>query len=138
MMRTKIISPTPTRLELDTSIAIVNVVLLLILFFLATGQLLNSTETEILPPTTTDLPFSQLPSPLLQITDDGQTWQYNGNPIDPTFLGTAIEQDDNGVSILHVMIDGDRPVHDLLELLERPELEGIEIRLVTLHQGARS
>ncbi|MEL6426040.1 MAG: biopolymer transporter ExbD, partial [Pseudomonadota bacterium] len=50
--------------ELDVSLAIVNIVLLLIFFFLATGRLLNPVDARIDLSDTSDLPLDQLPSPI--------------------------------------------------------------------------
>ena len=63
--------PPPPKAELDVSMAIVNIVLLLIFFFLATGRLLNPADNQVQVAETTDLPLDQLPSPVLVVGTDG-------------------------------------------------------------------
>ena len=50
---------------MDISFAVVNIVLLLIFFFLVTGRLLNPIDPEIELAETSELPLDALPSPLL-------------------------------------------------------------------------
>lgn len=125
-----------TRVQIDVSLAIVNIVLLLILFFLATGRLMNAVETDVAPAETTDLPYDQLPKPLLVIRDDG-FWELNQEVIAPENLGPAINERIGSAEALHILMDGDDSAHSLLQILERPELFDLELRLVTLHSGER-
>jgi biopolymer transport protein ExbD len=125
-----------TRVQIDVSLAIVNIVLLLILFFLATGRLLNAVETDVTPAETTDLPYDQLPKPLLVIRDDG-LWELNQEVIAPENLGPAINERLRSAVTLHILMDGEVSAHNLLQILERPELLDLELRLITLHSGDR-
>lgn len=116
--------PLPARL--DPALAIVNIVLLLIFFFLSAGQStrpigdLQLARTQQLPPGT-------LPSPVLELRG-AERWLLDGQPILPELLAAALAPHDGP---LHVMIDRQAPASLLLELLRRPELEGHDIRLVT-------
>jgi len=113
----------------DASLAIVNVVLLLIFFFLATGQLMNSPSYGAVLSETSKLPIDVLPQPILIIDPDGG-FSLNGTPLDADLLGTALA----GQTLVHVLIDKTAPATDLLQLLARPELAEMEVRLVTLHK----
>lgn len=113
----------------DLSLAIVNIVLLLILFFMVTGSFTAPRGTEVSLAETEDLPIDSLPRPIL-ILEPGGGMTLDGEPVDPALLGTVL----NGAPLLHVLIDRDRSAFDLLDLLARDDLGDPEIRLVTLHR----
>lgn len=127
MARRTLLPPPPHRHRVDTSLAIVNIVLLLVFFFLATGSLMNSPSFNIALSETTELPIDLLPQPILILEQGG--YALNGDPIDPDALAEALIDD----PILHVLVDGEAPVGALLELMAREDLFATEIRLVTLH-----
>lgn len=120
-----------TTVKLDVSLAIVNIVLLLIFFFLATGSLLNSPSFNVDLAETEDLPIDVLPQPLLIVEQDGSL-RLNGNPVADELLAPALAD----ASLLHVLVDRDSPAVDLLTLLGRPAFDGLEILLVTIHKRA--
>ncbi len=124
--------PPPKRIGLDVSLAIVNIVLLLIFFFLATGQLLNPVESEVDLAETRDLPLDQLPSPILIVTQEGD-WEIDGRVVAKDLLSVAVD-DLTEPRVLHILMDGQAPASDLLELSARPELRDVALRLVTLHR----
>ncbi len=117
-------------IRLDVSLAIVNIVLLLIFFFLATGSLLNSPGYNVDLSHTRDLPIDTLPRPIL-IVDDGGGLRLNGNTIAANQLGGALD----GETTLHVLINKSAPAQDLLDLLAWPELAPFDIQLVTIHEN---
>lgn len=123
--------PRPAR-PLDVSLAIVNIVLLLIFFFLVTGRLLNPVNPELDLSQTSELPLDQLPSPILVVGADGD-WQLDGQTIAPAFLPIALQDLPQPVA-LHLLINRDAPADTLLSVLDRPDLAETEIRLVTLHR----
>lgn len=120
---------------LDVSLAIVNIVLLLIFFFLATGQLLNPPTRGVEISETTELPLDQLPSPILIVRDTG-AWELDGAPIAPDLLGVAVAALESPL-ILHVLIGRDAPATSLLDIVNLPELASAEIKLVTLRRVAQ-
>lgn len=125
--------PRPERwLKPDTSLAIVNIVFLLIFFFLATGQLLNAPSQGVALASTTDLPLDRLPSPIL-VTDRDGGLTLDGVPVPEGGLAAAINALPPPV-VLHLLIEGTAPAADLLALLARSELQGLELRLVTLNR----
>ncbi|MEM8852031.1 MAG: hypothetical protein AAGE03_18585 [Pseudomonadota bacterium] len=117
---------------LDVSLAIVNIVLLLIFFFLATGRLLNPAAPGLELSETRDLPLDVLPSPILVIGQD-DNWELDGAPLAPDLLAAAIQTLD-APATLHILIDRGAPADALLALTARPELADVTLRLVTLHQ----
>lgn len=132
----KTLLPRPHRkAKLDVSLAIVNLVLLLIFFFLSTGRLLNPVTNEIDLSETTDLPLDQLPSPILVVGEDG-VWSLDGAPVAPELLGAALQSLPQPVT-LHVLINRAAPANSLLAVINRPELRDVSLRLVTMHRRAQ-
>ena len=120
------------RSELDVSLAIVNIVLLLIFFFLATGRLLNPVGPELDLSETTELPLDQLPSPILIVGEDG-SWQLDGQDVAQANLGVALDTLEQPVT-LHLLIDRAAPANSMISVLNLPELAEREVKLVTLHK----
>lgn len=119
-------------IRLDVSLAIVNIVLLLIFFFLATGRLLNPIGPDVSLTETTDLPLDVLPSPILVIGPRG-AWELDGAPVAPELMGAALADMPQPVT-LHLLIDREASAATLLSVAARPELEDVTLRLVTLHR----
>ncbi|MFN3145141.1 MAG: ExbD/TolR family protein [Paracoccaceae bacterium] len=117
----------------DVSLAIVNIVLLLIFFFLATGSLTSAPTRAVEVSETFDLPVEQLPHPILIVEGDDSI-SLNGESIDLDALSAALE----GETVLHVMIAREAPAHELLALLTRPDLKAFDVRLVTIHRRSGS
>lgn len=129
--------PKPSKpIKLDVSLAIVNIVLLLILFFLATGQLLHPPKSDLDLAETTELPLDVLPSPILVVADDG-SWELDGQPVAPDLIDVAIASLPQPVT-LHVLINRQAPATSLLTVLNTPALQGLEMRLVTLRKPQQS
>ena len=121
------------RAHIDTSLSIVNIVLLLLFFFMIVGQTAKP-EPGLDLSRTEDLPLEQLPSPILIVGEDG-AWLLDGDPISPDLLPAAVPA--TGSQVLHLMIDRDAPAHLLVETLNDPVLADYDLRLVTLNdQGA--
>lgn len=120
-----------SRATVDVSLSIVNIVLLLILFFLIAGELVAARALDADPARTRELLVESLPEPVLEILSDG-TWQLNDVELDPASLGQELAED---VSTLHVVVDGDAPAEKLAFLLQREDLARVQIKLVTINVG---
>ena len=129
-MRKSLLPVQSEPLKPDVSLFIVNIVLLLILFFLATGSLVATPDQGVKLSETKDLPIDQLPSPVLVVEEDGAL-TLDGEPVASDNLVQALA----GQRILHLLIDRTAPALDLLELVDRPGLENLDIRLVTIHRS---
>lgn len=127
-MTRRILPPVRLRTKLDTSLAIVNIVLLLIFFFLATGSIMNSPNFGVALSETSELPIDMLPQPILIVAPDGAL-SLNGEPIASEDLALALIDH----PVLHLMMEKDAPALELLAILAREDLFATEIRLVTLH-----
>lgn len=122
----------PQRLQPDISLFIINIVLLLILFFLATGQTLNSSAVQIPLAMTRDLPLDALPTPLLEVTPAG-TLRLDGVDLPDGDLENAL----SAHPVVYVLIAGDAAAQDLVDVLSRPELAAVDLQLVTIANGSQ-
>lgn len=120
----------PDRLRIDTSLAIVNIVLLLIFFFLVAGQETRIPRDLRLAQTSRIAPAA-LPSPILEIRSD-EDWLLDGKPVSPELLPAALA---GSGEVVHLMIDRDAKANLLIAALGHPELVRREVRLVTLRAG---
>lgn len=114
---------------IDTSLAIVNIVLLLIFFFLTTGSLLAGRGYGVDVAETYDLEIEAFPQPILVVEDSGLI-SLNGEPIAADALADALAAETR----LHVLINRDAPALELVSLLTEPGLKDLEIFLVTIHK----
>lgn len=118
---------------IDVSLAIVNIVLLLIFFFVAAGQ--DSLDTAGIDlATTADLPFDRLPKPIVSVDPQGN-WRLDGAEITAETLPVALSDRAEG-SDLFLIVDRAAPASQLIALLNLPELRPYRLRLVTLRQSA--
>lgn len=117
------------RAHIDTSLSIVNIVLLLLFFFMIVGQTARP-DPEIALSTTEDLPLEQLPEPILIIKENGD-WELDGEPVSPELLPAAMS--DQPGNLLHLMIDRSASAQLLVTALNNPVLGNYDLRLVTLN-----
>jgi biopolymer transport protein ExbD len=121
--------------DADFSLATVNIVLLLVFFFLITGTLVETDELSVDLAETQDLPLDRLPRPLLLMKPDGD-WSLDGDSVSPATLTLALEDSFERLGtearILHLLPDRNVRAEDLVAILRRPDLAGVQIKLVTL------
>lgn len=115
--------------RLDVSLAIVNIVLLLIFFFLVLGRLdpAELRETDIA--LTLDLPLDQLPPPVLVIREQDD-WLLDGEIVSPDLVAIALDTMAEDQP-LHLVMDRFAPAGLLAMVLAHPGLSERNIRLVT-------
>ena len=133
-------APAPRRRH-DFALTMINIVFLLLLFFLTTGSLTNRDEAQSGVPVTKDLPLERLPRPLLLLQRDGGL-SLDGHPVTADTAGAAAQ---NAVAAkgkadaaLNVLADPTIPASALLALAERLRGEGLSIRLVTVRQAPKT
>lgn len=119
-----------TTAQLDSSLAMVNIVLLLIFFFIASGSLLASRDVLVQLPLTAKLKLQSLPEPLLEVAMDG-SMVLDGVPVAIGGLADATVD----APILYVLADREDNAISLLEALEAENLIAVELRLVTVHRN---
>ncbi|MDO5622833.1 MAG: biopolymer transporter ExbD [Paracoccus sp. (in: a-proteobacteria)] len=118
--------PRPARPRAEAALAIINIVLLLVFFFLLSGQN-RPVPAGIILPETVALPAGTLPPLTLELHGGGE-WRIEGQAIAPELLGAALPPGDAPV---HLATDRDLPAGELMQALRSPELAGRQIRLVT-------
>jgi biopolymer transport protein ExbD len=125
---------TSRKIPLDFSLTTVNIVLLLIFFFLVSGSMIETEELSVDLAQTSELPLDRLPRPLLLMDIDDKL-RLNGDPTTPDALMADLTPLLNpDAPRLHILADRDVPAGSLVSLIQRADLHGIEIKLVTLRQ----
>lgn len=120
----------PKRIGLDFSLTTVNIVLLLIFFFLVSGSLVETEELSVDLAETTELPLDRLPRPLL-LVDTGGRLLLDGQAVDTAGVRAALPMD---TPRLHILADKDVRASDLVKLIQDPNLIGFELQLVTFRK----
>lgn len=126
-------APQTDKAQLDSSLTMVNIVLLLIFFFIASGSLLASREVTVQLPLTSQLSLDALPQPLLEVATDG-SMLLDGVSVPTGELAKATID----APVLYVLADRDSNAISLLETLEAENLIAVELRLVTIHRNDES
>jgi len=120
------VRPTP-----DTSLAIINIVLLLIFFFLLTGRLASAPGIPVQLSETAELPIAALPRPIL-VWESENVLSLDGDAIAAEDLQTALSD----ATQLHILIDRAESARVLIDLLAKPEFAHLSISLVTIHRSS--
>ena len=127
------------RAQADFSLATVNIVLLLVFFFLITGTLVEQDELAVDLARTEELPLDRLPRPLLLMKADG-VWVLDGEEVTGPTLSLAVndsfERLETTTRVLHLLPDKNLPASALIGILRRSDLADVQIRLVTLRHRA--
>ena len=119
----------------DFGLAQVNIVLLLVLFFLVVGTIVETSEQAVKLPETTDLPLERLPRPLLLI-DGSDTWQLDGEAMTPIETVTYLIENPENLRQVNLLVAQDLPADALFDVLRRLEDTGLGVALVTIKQEA--
>ena len=125
----RLIPRTHARRTPDTSLAIINIVLLLIFFFLLTGRLASAPGIPVQLSETAELPIAALPKPIL-VWEDETRLTLDGAPIAADALDAALADETQ----LHILIDRSESARILIDLLAKPEFAHLTISLVTIHR----
>jgi len=124
----------PTR-QPDFSLATVNIVLLLVLFFLVVGSPAGESERALALPETRTLPQEALPRPLLAMQPGGEL-QLDGLQIDRDEIVTRIR--DGGLPVVHLLVPRDLAALQVLALTDLISGVGARVVMVTLRLGELS
>ncbi|MBL8583256.1 MAG: biopolymer transporter ExbD [Rhizobiaceae bacterium] len=131
-----IIPAQPRRPRPDFTLNIINVVFLLLLFYLVTGSLAKQAEIEADVPVTANLPLERLPRPLLLVTAAGELF-IDGQPVSRANLDAAVREvlarHEDG-AFLNILADRSMPASLFLDIVARAGAGGAPLRLVTLRQ----
>ena len=119
------------RAELNFALPTINIALLLVLFFLVAGTIVEEEELGISPPEVMERPDTRLPRPLLAMTNEG--WLLlDGVPItDAGLVEAALAAAEAAEGPLNILVPPDSAAGPLLGRLSRIGKAGIPVRLVT-------
>lgn len=128
----------PRRDKFDFSLAAINIVLLLLFFFVVSGTVMGRNETGVKAPLTVRLPHEKLPRPLLLIASDGLF--LNDRPTGREELTETLRAGGAGIDkrhpVLNVLAERDLPAERLLDVVDMAQAAGVEVRVVTLDASA--
>ncbi|MCL1629192.1 hypothetical protein M3N55_10650 [Roseibaca sp. V10] len=114
----------------DFSLAMVNIVLLLVLFFIVVGAPADPAERDLRLPEVRDLPIEALPRPLLRLTS-GDGLVLDGQIVARAALVAAIRQGD-GPQVVHLLVARDHDARSVLALSAELGGAGAQVKLVTV------
>ncbi|MDD7971949.1 hypothetical protein [Roseinatronobacter alkalisoli] len=120
----------PSRRAPDFSLSTVNIVLLLVLFFLIVGAPADQAERQVDLPITRELPLDALPRPLLLVESGTGSLVLDGIVLSRGALEQAVAQ--GGLDRLHLLVARDHPAQAVLDLTAGLSAAGAEVVLVTL------
>jgi biopolymer transport protein ExbD len=133
----KIIPDPAPRRHNDFTLAMINIVFLLLLFFLTTGSLSNRQEAQSTVPVTRDLPLERLPRPLLLLEADG-TLLLDGQPVPRAGLieaaRKALAATGRTGTALSLLAQRDMPAAPFLAIAEALRANDVPLQIVTLHE----
>lgn len=123
--------PDDPRKPPDFGLAQVNIVLLLVLFFLVVGTIVETDELAVALPETVDLPLERLPRPLLLIAPDG-SWSLDGTAGSQADIIERLQSYRDDPTHVHILTARDLPADTLLGAMQTLQPTGLGITLVTL------
>ncbi len=119
----------------DFSLAIINVIFLLLFFFILTGSVVQRKEMVIAPPFTKNLPLERLPRPLIAISAEN-TLFLDGIEISLkellSGLGNKEDNKDIVFSELNILAEGTLAAKAFLKTVDALRKSGLPIRIVTI------
>lgn len=122
----------------DFSLATINIVFLLLLFFLSVGTIVDSQELGVDAPETSELPLDRLPRPLLLISLNGSL-SLDGEALTGETLLTAARaagRDKAGAErAINILAAAELPGRDLVNIVARLSGQGLQTKLVTLRDA---
>lgn len=128
-----LIQTPPKRTRPDFSLTIINIVFLLLLFYLATGSLIRPQEIEAEVPFTKDIPLERLPRPLLLAAADGRLF-LDGVPVRLSELGSVVRTQVPSGAPLNVLAERSMTADAMLKILAKIQAAGVATQLVTLRE----
>lgn len=138
--RRSALAPFPKRRgRLEFALPTINVIFLLMLYFLVAGTLVQKQEMEVVPPNTDLFSLERLPRPLLIVTENSLV--LDGTPIDPSDLGSAAREAlgraDTPAPSVNILAPADMNAAPFLEALGTLGAADLPVRVVTLGRNVR-
>lgn len=130
----------PRRRErLEFALPTINVIFLLMLYFLVAGTIVQKNELSLLPPETERVATERLPRPLLSISSAG-TMTLDGVPLDLAALPAAAVAATTGPAALgrelNVLAPAGMGAAPFLDILSGLADAHVAVRIVTVEKGS--
>lgn len=126
---------TRRRENLDFALPTINVIFLLMLYFLVAGTLVQGDELAVAPPETSTIPADRLPRPLL-VLDEAGGMTLDGVPVAAAELPEAARKLAASAAVagrpLNILAPRDQPARAMLDILVLLEAEHLPVRIVAL------
>lgn len=128
----------PRRRErLEFALPTINVIFLLMLYFLVAGTIVQKDELSVLPPETERVPTDRLPRPLLSISNTG-TMTLDGVPVERADLAAAAVAatgSDAPSHQLNILAPAGMPAGPFVDILSSLADAHVAVRIVTVEKG---
>lgn len=121
--------------KLDFPFATINIILLLLFFFILTGSIVGKNETSVAPPVTSRLATERLPRPLLVIDKAGALY-LDEVPVSLAEAIARMKAATEQARTLNVIADRTYSAERFLDIVETVRQAGIPVRIVTLNTQA--
>jgi biopolymer transport protein ExbD len=123
--------------SMEFALPTINVIFLLMLYFLIAGTIVQNDELSVLPPVTTETPTDRLPRPLLVVHDDGRL-QLDGQLVANADLMTAAADavTRSSTQQLNVLAPAEMASTPFLELINAFAASNIPVRVVMIEKSA--
>lgn len=123
------------RENLDFALPTINVIFLLMLYFLIAGTIVQKNELSVTPPETIKIPANRLPRPLLVIAETGQL-MLDGQVVGPSdLIAASIETLTDPASPadhLNVLAPANMPAQPFLDILAAFSAANVPVRVVAV------
>ena len=120
----------------DFALPMINVIFLMMLYFLVAGTITQRDELSIVPPLTQSYPPERLPRPLLVIVD-AQTVLIDGRPLERGHLAAGVRTGADGVPVeqtVNILAPRAMAADTLLDVAAELGAAGIGVRIVSLDE----
>lgn len=120
----------------DFALPMINIIFLMMLYFLVAGTITQRDELAIVPPLTQSYPPERLPRPLLVIVD-AQTVLLDGRPLERGTLAAGVRTGAAGVSggpTVNILAPRTMSAGTMLDVAAELGAAGIGVRIVSLDE----
>jgi biopolymer transport protein ExbD len=118
--------------KLDFAFATINIILLLLFFFVVSGSIMGVNETGVVPPVIAQAPPERLPRPLLVIDMNGALFLDDTLVAADEIAGRLRTANNGALPPLNVVADRDFSAERFLDIVEAVRRQGVAVRIVTL------
>ncbi len=131
------LKPPKAREKLEFALPTINVIFLLMLYFLVAGTIVQEGELAVPPPLTTKASTERLPRPLLVINEDG-SYLLDGEPVASVdVVSAAMEAVANPTTssgYLNVLAPAGMAAQPFLDVLSSFSAASVPVRVVTVER----